>query len=35
MRLPCRLYKAGIDQIDNHILEKYTPDDLEKLLDLT
>ena len=29
-----RLYKAGVDQIDNHIPEKYTPTDLEKLLGL-
>lgn len=27
-----RLYKAGIDQIDNHIPEKYTPADLERLI---
>ena len=27
-----RLYKAGIDQIDNHIPEKYTPATLAKLL---
>jgi len=25
-------YKAGVDQIDNHIPEKYTPADLEKIL---
>ena len=30
-----RLYKAGVDQIDNHIPEKYTADQLEKLLGLT
>lgn len=29
-----RLYKAGVDQIDNHIPEKYTAADLEKLLGL-
>lgn len=29
-----RLYKAGVDQIDNHIPEKYTSTDLEKLLGL-
>jgi len=29
-----KLYKAGVDQIDNHIPEKYTPADLEKLLSL-
>jgi len=28
-------YKAGVDQIDNHIPEKYTPADLEKMLGLT
>lgn len=27
-----RLYKAGIDRIDNHVPEKYTPADLAKLL---
>jgi len=27
-----KLYKAGVDQIDNHIPEKYTPADLEKLI---
>jgi UDP-N-acetylglucosamine kinase len=27
-----RLYKAGVDQIDNHIPEKYTPASLAKLL---
>ncbi|MFT7688981.1 MAG: UDP-N-acetylglucosamine kinase [Candidatus Azotimanducaceae bacterium] len=27
-----RLYKAGVDQIDNHIPEKYTPESLAKLL---
>ena len=27
-----RLYKAGVDQIDNHIPEKYTPVSLAKLL---
>ena len=27
-----RLYKAGVDQIDNHIPEKYTPASLVKLL---
>ena len=26
-----RLYKAGVDQIDNHIPEKYKPADLEKM----
>lgn len=30
-----KLYKAGVDQIDNHIPEKYTPADLEKLLSLS
>ncbi len=29
-----RLYKAGVDRIDNHIPEKYTPSELEKLLEL-
>ena len=29
-----RLYKAGVDQIDNHIPEKYKPADLEKMLGL-
>jgi len=29
-----KLYKAGIDQIDNHVPEKYTPADLAKLLGL-
>jgi predicted ABC-type ATPase len=29
-----KLFKAGVDQIDNHIPEKYTPADLEKLLGL-
>lgn len=29
-----RLYKAGVDRIDNHIPEKYTPADLRKLLGL-
>jgi len=29
-----RLYKAGVDQIDNHIPEKYKRTDLEKLLGL-
>lgn len=29
-----RLYKAGIDQVDNHIPEKYTRADLEILLGL-
>ena len=29
-----RLYKAGVDQIDNHIPEKYKRADLEKLLGL-
>lgn len=29
-----KLYKAGVDQIDNHIPEKYTLADLEKLLGL-
>ena len=28
-----RTYKAGIDQIDNHVPEKYTPGDLKKLLE--
>lgn len=27
-----RLYRAGIDQIDNHIPEKYTRSDVERLL---
>ncbi|MCP3889388.1 MAG: Zeta toxin [Desulfobulbaceae bacterium] len=27
-----RLYKAGVDQIDNHIPEKYTPSSLAKML---
>ena len=27
-----KLYKAGIDQIDNHIPEKYTRTDIEKLI---
>ncbi len=27
-------YKAGVDQIGNHIPEKYTPADLEKMLGL-
>ena len=30
-----KLYKAGIDKIDNHIPEKYTPADLEKLISLS
>ncbi|PCJ87447.1 MAG: Zeta toxin [Thiotrichaceae bacterium] len=30
-----KLFKAGVDQIDNHIPEKYTPVDLEKLLGMT
>ncbi len=30
-----KLYKAGIDQIDNHLPEKYTRLDLESLLGLT
>lgn len=30
-----KLFKAGVDQIDNHIPEKYTPADLEKLLGMT
>jgi hypothetical protein len=30
-----KLYKAGIDQIDNHVPEKYTPADLAKMLDLS
>lgn len=30
-----KLYKAGVDKIDNHIPEKYTPADLEKLLSLS
>jgi len=30
-----KLYKAGVDQIDNHIPEKYTPADLEKLLSIS
>jgi len=30
-----KLYKAGIDQIDNHLPEKYTRSDLESLLGLT
>ena len=29
-----KLYKAGIDQIDNHVPEKYTPADLAKMLGL-
>lgn len=29
-----KLYKAGVDQIDNHIPEKYTSADLENLLGL-
>ena len=29
-----RLYKAGVDKIDNHIPEKYKPADLEKMLGL-
>lgn len=29
-----KLYKAGVDQIDNHVPENYTPADLEKLLGL-
>lgn len=29
-----RVYKAWIDQIDNHISEKYTPADLERMLSL-
>jgi hypothetical protein len=29
-----RLNKAGVDQIDNHIPEKYKPADLEKMLGL-
>jgi len=29
-----RLYKAGVDQIDNHVPEKYKRTDLEKLLGL-
>lgn len=27
-----RLFKAGVDQIDNHIPERYSPEDLEKLI---
>ncbi|MSP97957.1 MAG: Zeta toxin [Betaproteobacteria bacterium] len=27
-----RFYRAGVDQIDNHIPEKYSRDDVEKLL---
>ena len=27
-----KLYKAGIDQTDNHIPEKYTRTDIEKLI---
>ena len=27
-----KLYKANIDQIDNHVPEKYTPAALESLL---
>lgn len=30
-----KLYKAGIDQIDNHLPEKYTRSDLESLLGVT
>lgn len=30
-----KLFKAGMDKIDNHIPEKYTPADLEKLLGMT
>ncbi|PCJ83205.1 MAG: Zeta toxin [Thiotrichaceae bacterium] len=30
-----KLFKAGVDKIDNHIPEKYTPADLEKLLGMT
>ncbi len=29
-----RFYKAGVDQIDNHVPEKYTPADLENILGL-
>jgi len=29
-----KLYKAGIDKIDNHVPEKYTPADLAKMLGL-
>jgi pyruvate formate-lyase activating enzyme-like uncharacterized protein len=27
-----RLYQAGVDQIDNHIPEKYSRTDIEKML---
>lgn len=30
-----RWYKAGVDRIDNHIPEKYTPADLRNMLGLT
>lgn len=30
-----RLYKAGIDQIDNHVPEKYTPASLAKMLGIS
>lgn len=29
-----RLYKSGIDQIDNHIPEKYSKDDIKSLINL-
>mgnify|MGYP001575141242 CR=1 FL=1 len=29
-----RLYQAGVDQIDNHIPEKYSRTDIEQLLKL-
>ena len=30
-----RLYKAGVDKIDNYIPEKYTESDLEKILGMS
>jgi UDP-N-acetylglucosamine kinase len=29
-----RMYKAGVDQIDNHIPEKYSPSDVERMLEM-
>ena len=30
-----RLYKAGIDCIDNHVIEKYTREEIEQILDVS
>ncbi len=29
-----RFYKAGVDRIDNHIPEKYSPTDVRRILGL-